>query len=323
MPCRMLERVASSRELVRPRYPPTRATATPLSSYQRSTEFSLSSYPRSTATPISSYDRITESPPYPTNAVLSYSYPPTPVLLTLCYHPMTVVLSPPNPFTAVRLRNTENPLSSYAPLPVPQPERTIIALLSERLVLSTTGVYRTTTRSTRSTDRASGTGLRACYAMSGTDIGYDGISLCARYVMYDMPSGLVVSASARALRCRVLTESMVVSAMRCPPLKAHNLVTITVEPAICLRACYAMSGTDIAYGSRVCAKERGRQPKVVSRNPVRYWHSVQCYPATLSAYTRAMRCPAMLSRYELCGTDMGYAAARPYEPPAATAVQLR
>eukprot|EP00961_Rhodomonas_salina_P303724 3941344-Rhodomonas_salina.2 len=71
---------------------------------------------------------------------------------------------------------------------------------------------------------------------------------------------------ARNTRCPVLTEriwpSPYARAMRCPVLTARvpgrqyvrirgceRMAARKVATAICLRACYAMSGTDIAYGA--------------------------------------------------------------------------
>eukprot|EP00961_Rhodomonas_salina_P002513 35013-Rhodomonas_salina.1 len=66
-----------------------------------------------------------------------------------------------------------------------------------------------------------------------------------------------------------------------------------VASPILLRACYAMSGTDIAYGAMALLCD------------VRYWHGVCCYLPTL-----AMRCLVLTHRimlriaYAMYGTDI-------------------
>eukprot|EP00961_Rhodomonas_salina_P223700 3024940-Rhodomonas_salina.1 len=71
--------------------------------------------------------------------------------------------------------------------------------------------------------------LRACYAMSGTDLAY--------------------VASVHAYECvvrdRVLTHRKVV----CMYLRACYAMSGSHMPHMCLRACYAVSGTDLAYAA--------------------------------------------------------------------------
>eukprot|EP00961_Rhodomonas_salina_P261149 3529291-Rhodomonas_salina.2 len=70
--------------------------------------------------------------------------------------------------------------------------------------------------------------LRACYAVSGTDVVY------------------VLSAYARAARCQILT------CCTCY-LPTHVLCDVRYYPRACaicgsLRVCYAMSGTELLHG---------------------------------------------------------------------------
>eukprot|EP00961_Rhodomonas_salina_P062130 834044-Rhodomonas_salina.1 len=89
--------------------------------------------------------------------------------------------------------------------------------------------------------------LRACYAMSGTDIAYGattrGVPTRARSIrVWSVPSPY-----ACATRCPILTSRIVCAI----PLRVCYTMSGTdiAHGATCLRVCYAMSGTDIAYGA--------------------------------------------------------------------------
>eukprot|EP00961_Rhodomonas_salina_P234589 3170587-Rhodomonas_salina.2 len=76
--------------------------------------------------------------------------------------------------------------------------------------------------------------LRACYAMSGTDIGY-------------------YAPTRERMKCPILTQSRVLCtsalATRCPVL------TWCMVP-FCLRACYTLPGTDVEYLVQIMAESK-------------------------------------------------------------------
>eukprot|EP00961_Rhodomonas_salina_P269749 3644277-Rhodomonas_salina.5 len=78
--------------------------------------------------------------------------------------------------------------------------------------------------------------LLAPYEMSGTDPAYGAPTLLSSYAL--------------AMWCPVLTSRMVLpgSHQPSPPIK--------VSSAICLRACYAMPGTDLAYAATRASRTR-------------------------------------------------------------------
>eukprot|EP00961_Rhodomonas_salina_P110090 1481671-Rhodomonas_salina.2 len=73
----------------------------------------------------------------------------------------------------------------------------------------------------------------ACYAMSGTDVGYAFTRPAARYSVTD-PGEAPLPAYARATRCAVLLTAVAYGATHC--LSA-------------IRAAYGMSGTEVGYGA--------------------------------------------------------------------------
>eukprot|EP00961_Rhodomonas_salina_P116019 1561247-Rhodomonas_salina.1 len=108
--------------------------------------------------------------------------------------------------------------------------------------------------------------------MSGTDIAY---AFLSAYVLATrcpvLTQRIVLSAYARARRCPVLS----LYASPTPRPCALRPVRGSVCSAISLRACYAMSGTDLASGN---SRDR-----------------VQVGPGStrLSSYTLATRCPVL------------------------------
>eukprot|EP00961_Rhodomonas_salina_P221706 2997745-Rhodomonas_salina.1 len=88
------------------------------------------------------------------------------------------------------------------------------------------------------------------------------------------------------------------------PLRAAALPSaLQVSPAIRLRAAYAMSGTDLAYGA-------------VSLRSCYAMSGTDLPHALPSPYARAMRCPSVCSTitlracYAMSGTDIAYGATR-------------
>eukprot|EP00961_Rhodomonas_salina_P154159 2076502-Rhodomonas_salina.1 len=97
----------------------------------------------------------------------------------------------------------------------------------ELTILAVAAVWRGTRLGKAEARYKTAISLRACYAMSGTDIGYIAIGLRTCYAM----SGTELAYATCPVRCPVLRQRTV------------------VKSAMCLRACYAMSGTDMAYAA--------------------------------------------------------------------------
>eukprot|EP00961_Rhodomonas_salina_P107605 1448719-Rhodomonas_salina.2 len=66
---------------------------------------------------------------------------------------------------------------------------------------------------------------------------------------------------------------MVLPATPIPSLLFGAFYQKKVKPAICLRACYAMSGTDLAYGG-TCYAMSGTDLAYGERCPVLSWRTV-------------------------------------------------
>eukprot|EP00961_Rhodomonas_salina_P026764 361602-Rhodomonas_salina.1 len=127
--------------------------------------------------------------------------------------------------------------------------------------------------------------------MSGTDIAYEPLSA------YALLPYLPARNPPISLRAPVEKHVTLINAITC---SAGERRAGGTESGIVLRACYAMSGTDIAYGAIWLCN-------------VRYWPRRFCYlptrvlcamcgTGTAYGFSRALRCPAM------SGTDIPYGA---------------
>eukprot|EP00961_Rhodomonas_salina_P300937 3940268-Rhodomonas_salina.2 len=150
--------------------------------------------------------------------------------------------------------------------------------------------------------------LRVCYALPGT--GIPERDMCP---LYAMPTVL------RSARCSLMTDALcgLLTAEVAPPIgllaryamSAYALATRCPVPThfewpVVLRACYAVSGTEIGHAATRYARRERRPPMQVCGTgiaygarllrDVRYWHSVW--------WTYYALCFAM------CGTDIAYGA---------------
>eukprot|EP00961_Rhodomonas_salina_P301111 3940331-Rhodomonas_salina.3 len=91
------------------------------------------------------------------------------------------------------------------------------------------------------------TSLRVCYAVSGTETVYAGSSVVANSGYWRGTDMSCKGIAAYALATQCLRMVLPVSAKNRHP---HNCQPPSpYEGAVSLRACYAMSGTEIAYRS--------------------------------------------------------------------------
>eukprot|EP00961_Rhodomonas_salina_P132918 1789252-Rhodomonas_salina.7 len=142
--------------------------------------------------------------------------------------------------------------------------------------------------------------LRACYAMSGTDIAYAAaISLCACYTMYGTELAYaMLPAYARAMRCPVSgapIHSRTVGTGPSIVLRVRYAMSGPIPYEICpvlssiLRTRYAMSGTNSGYATTRlwaarCKRMRKRRSELKTHR----------FASPLSAHAPPMRCPRML-----------------------------
>eukprot|EP00961_Rhodomonas_salina_P303054 3941078-Rhodomonas_salina.6 len=164
--------------------------------------------------------------------------------------------------------------------------------------------------------------LRACYAMSGTDIAYGAISLRACYAMSG--TGTFLSAYPFATRRPVLTQRLSAYARA---TRSANLVLTTDPASISLRGCYAESGTDIAYGAtekeeavfKALAKELRYPPTeayAMSGTDIAHGSARRRKPYAMSDTEIAYRTEIaygtfrLRKPYALSGTDIAYGATR-------------
>eukprot|EP00961_Rhodomonas_salina_P039291 528206-Rhodomonas_salina.1 len=159
-----------------------------------------------------------------------------------------------------------------------------------------------------------GTDLRAPYAMPGTELGY---GTDASRVLAPASPYAPLSAYALPTRCPVLTHCMAISPYVISGTElAHALLSPYALPtrcplAICLRAAYAMSGTDLAYAATRCAVRLPQIRKAAGR--------YECDPPQLSALrlTSSTKCterarfafdPALAYCQARCRTALAYCA---------------
>eukprot|EP00961_Rhodomonas_salina_P163694 2204852-Rhodomonas_salina.1 len=141
-------------------------------------------------------------------------------------------------------------------------------------------VCRECEKSTRSDRTAYGTGrcLRARSAMPGTDIAYGGTWLRARCVPYYTESGTNIACPGTTwkstVRCQGDEYFIIMEDDAMPtadPARYHPPRLLRV------RACYAMSGTDIAYGDTCKCAMSGADIACGATSVRRRIKEVSCY----------------------------------------------
>eukprot|EP00961_Rhodomonas_salina_P053617 719212-Rhodomonas_salina.1 len=88
-------------------------------------------------------------------------------------------------------------------------------------------------------------------------------------------------------------------------LQARYPHTDIADGAICLRTCYAISGTDLAYATtRQCVSKRRKSARLRCYAPLsRYAISVRC---PVSSYASATRCPVSLYAFSMRRPVLAY-----------------
>eukprot|EP00961_Rhodomonas_salina_P254537 3439565-Rhodomonas_salina.4 len=183
----------------------------------------------------------------------------------------------------------------------------------------------------------SASGLRSCYAMSGTELAYGTSGLHARYVMSGtdtayaatrrMRSGRycstrcfpVCSAICLCTRCYLPTHTRCYAQYwpRCTVLPGEQEVEqLREEMGRGLRACYVMPGTDIAYGA-VSLHACYAMPCTDIAHGVVCLGACYAMPDYVGEFAEQRSVPTAISlraRYAMSGTELAYGGTREHRP---------